>query len=92
MSQNSDQFTKPLKSVLEHTLSYLASLDQSRAGAAADIPTLRARIDKPLPDQGSAPEQVIADLVRNVEDGIMGSPGGRFYGWVIGGSLGTSWR
>ena len=87
MSQNSDQFTKPLKSVLEHTLSYLASLDQSRVGAAADIPTLRARIDKPLPDQGSAPEQVIADLVRNVEDGIMGSPGGRFYGWVIGCSL-----
>src|SRR5690349_8830807 len=87
MSQNSDQFIKPLSSALEHTLSHLASLDQSHVGPTADIPTLRARIDKPLLGNGTAPEQVIADLVRDVEGGIIGSPGGRFFGWVIGGSL-----
>ena len=87
MSQNSDQFTKPLTSALECTLAHLSSLDQSHVGATADVPTLRARIDKPLSDNGSAPEQVIADLVRDVEDGIIASPGGRFFGWVIGGSL-----
>lgn len=87
MSQNSDQFTKPLTSALECTLAHLASLDQSHVGATADVPTLRARIDKPLSDNGSAPEQVIADLVRDVEGGIIASPGGRFFGWVIGGSL-----
>jgi len=65
----------------------MATLDQSHVGATTDALTLRARIDKPLGDQGSAPEQVIADLVRDVEGGIIGSPGGRFYGWVIGGSL-----
>ena len=87
MSQNSDQFNRPLTSALEHSLSHLASLDHSRVGASVDVPTLRARIDKPLPDQGTVPEQVIADLVRDVEGGIIGSPGGRFFGWVIGGSL-----
>src|SRR5215475_9362455 len=87
MSKNSDQFTKPLTSALERTLSHLASLDQSRVGATADVLTLRARIDKPFPEQGVAADQVIADLVRDVEGGIIGSPGGRFYGWVIGGSL-----
>src|SRR5262249_36948010 len=33
------------------------------------------------------PEQVVADMIRDVEGGIIGSPGGRFFGWVIGGSL-----
>src|SRR5690349_14385070 len=87
MSQNSDQFIQPLTSALRHSLSHLGDLDQSRVGATADVPTLRARIDKPLAEQGIAPEQVIADLVRDVDGGIIGSPGGRFFGWVIGGSL-----
>src|ERR1700693_5678439 len=29
----------------------------------------------------------IVDLVAGVEGGILGSAGGRFFGWVIGGSL-----
>jgi glutamate/tyrosine decarboxylase-like PLP-dependent enzyme len=33
------------------------------------------------------PVRVIEDLVRDVEGGILGMPGGRFYAWVIGGSL-----
>src|SRR5437879_3830988 len=87
MSSNSDQFQKPLAAALAHSLSHLSSLDHSPVAATADIPTLRAKVDKPLPDHGMNPEQVIADLVRDVEGGLVGSPGGRFYGWVIGGSL-----
>lgn len=33
------------------------------------------------------PECVIKDLVHDAEGGILGMPGGRFYGWVIGGAL-----
>ena len=33
------------------------------------------------------PEQVVAELVHDVEGGILGSAGGRFFGWVVGGSL-----
>ncbi len=34
-----------------------------------------------------APEQVIEDLIRNVEPGIIASAGGRFFAWVVGGAL-----
>jgi glutamate/tyrosine decarboxylase-like PLP-dependent enzyme len=33
------------------------------------------------------PVQVVDDLVRDVEGGLLGSAGGRFFAWVIGGSL-----
>lgn len=32
-------------------------------------------------------ERVVAELVDDVEGGILGSAGGRFFGWVVGGSL-----
>lgn len=40
-----------------------------------------------LPDEGQEASQVIADLVRNAEKGIMAITGPRFFGFVIGGSL-----
>lgn len=52
-----------------------------------DRETLRARLDRPLKDSGDPPEQVIADLIADAEGGVMGSSGGRFFGWVIGGSV-----
>jgi glutamate/tyrosine decarboxylase-like PLP-dependent enzyme len=34
-----------------------------------------------------APDRVVAELVKDVAGGLLGSAGGRFFGWVIGGSL-----
>lgn len=55
--------------------------------ATVDVETLRVRLAKPLSDEGVSPERVITDLTRDVEGGVIGSAGGRFHGWVIGGSL-----
>jgi glutamate/tyrosine decarboxylase-like PLP-dependent enzyme len=55
--------------------------------AKADAETLRKRLGRQLPEQGSSPETVIRELVEDVNGGIIGSTGGRFFGWVIGGSL-----
>jgi glutamate/tyrosine decarboxylase-like PLP-dependent enzyme len=52
-----------------------------------DLDTLRWRLDKPLSDDGIPPDQVVAELAGDVKGGILGSAGGRFFGWVIGGSL-----
>ncbi|PHQ99339.1 MAG: hypothetical protein COB39_04140 [Marinosulfonomonas sp.] len=35
--------------------------------------------------------EVIDDLVTDTNGGLMASTGGRFYGWVIGGSLPADW-
>ena len=82
-----DLFAPPLERALRHALNYLDRLDQSSVAATADLPTLRRQLQKPLQDDGIAPERVIDELVRDVEGGILGSAGGRFFGWVIGGSL-----
>jgi len=40
-----------------------------------------------LTEQGSDAVTVIDELVRDAAGGILGSAGGRFFGWVIGGSV-----
>lgn len=76
-----------LEAALHHSLSFLEELGERPVGATADVGALREQLAKPLSREGLAPEQVISELVRDVEGGILGSPGGRFFGWVIGGSL-----
>lgn len=68
-------------------MSYLANLDEMPVAATVDLSTLRRRLGRPLEQFGVPAEQVIADLAADVEGGILGSAGGRFWGWVIGGSL-----
>jgi glutamate/tyrosine decarboxylase-like PLP-dependent enzyme len=80
-------FQKPLEAALENALAHLESLDRASVAATVDLATLRNRIGKALPNEGVPPEQVVADLVKDVEGGILGSAGGRFFGWVIGGSV-----
>lgn len=84
---NPSPFATPLSSALSHALHHLDSLDTSSVAATVDLATLRQRLDLPLNEASLDPTQVVSDLVNGVEGGILGSAGGRFYGWVIGGSL-----
>lgn len=80
-------FKPALERALAHALGRLASEGNRPVGATADLEELRGRFERPLPHSGTDPAQVIDDLVRDVEGGIIGSTGGRFFGWVIGGTL-----
>lgn len=68
-------------------MSYLASLDERPAGATADVAALRARLAKPFSRHGLPAEQVIGELAAAVDGGLHGVASGRFFAWVIGGSL-----
>lgn len=48
---------------------------------------LRSRLGTPLSDAGVDPCRVIDELVASTAGGHLGSAGGRFFAWVIGGSL-----
>lgn len=88
MSDNkAAMFKESLEFAYQHSLSYLAGLDRSSVASTVDVSTLRGRLAKPLQDRGVNSEQVVAELARDVEGGLLGSAGGRFYAWVIGGSL-----
>ena len=76
-----------LETSYHHALSFLENLDHTSVSATVDVDTLRQRLGKPLSNQSVAPEQVIRELVQDVEGGLIGSASGRFFGWVIGGSL-----
>ncbi len=80
-------FEPPLSAALKHALHHLGSADTSSVAATVSLSTLRRRLDLPLNDNGLDAARVVDDLVSGVEGGILGSAGGRFFGWVIGGSL-----
>jgi len=52
--------------------------------SAAD---LSADFGGPLPEGGMPAAEVINCLAAKAEPGLMAMPSGRFFGWVIGGSL-----
>ncbi len=87
MQKLAPDFRKALDVAFEHAVHHLEHLDESSVAATADTARLRALIDKPLAREGMPPQQVIEELVREVQSGLLGSAGGRFFGWVIGGAL-----
>jgi glutamate/tyrosine decarboxylase-like PLP-dependent enzyme len=80
-------FRSALDRAYAHAISHLENLDQTSVAATADAETLRARVARPLPFEGMPADEAIEELVRNVDGGLLGSAGGRFFGWVIGGVL-----
>jgi glutamate/tyrosine decarboxylase-like PLP-dependent enzyme len=89
------EFRKALQTAFTSAVAYLEGLEGGPASAASDLATLRTRLAKPLETQGIAPEQVLTELVKDVQGGLLGSAGGRFFAWVIGGAvpaaLGADW-
>jgi glutamate/tyrosine decarboxylase-like PLP-dependent enzyme len=85
--ETDDSFFRVLSLAQHHALSFLQNLDRAPVGATVDVQMLRQRLNKPLADSGLPAEQVVTELVKDVEGGLLGSAGGRFFGWVIGGAL-----
>ena len=86
MSHDS-RFASVLGPTLQHALEYLEGLPDAPVGARAGLEELRTRLSGPIPKQGKDAKQVIDELVLHCRDGLIDSPGGRFFAWVIGGSV-----
>ncbi len=79
--------TALLRRTTDHALQFLASLTDRPICPTPSPAELRAALDRPFPETGLAPEQVIDELVQDASAGLLGTPSGRFFGWVIGGTL-----
>ncbi len=66
---------------------WIDGLDERPVAARATRQDLAAAFRDPLPETGSRPEEVVAWLARNADGGMLGSASGRFFAWVIGGSV-----
>ncbi len=87
VSDRKSAFNDSLEYAAACAMSYLAELDQRPVGAPTDAAVLRARIAKPLCRSGLPAKQVISELAADVDGGLHAVASGRFFAWVIGGSL-----
>jgi glutamate/tyrosine decarboxylase-like PLP-dependent enzyme len=79
-----------LERATELAVSFLDSLDAAPVCATATLAELRRRFAHSLADEGIDPVTVIDELARDTAGGLVGTAGGRFYGWVIGAGLPAS--
>lgn len=76
-----------LERAAHHAQAYLATLDTGAVAATASRQELLSRLDIPLTREGVAADVVVDELAAAVDGGLIGSAGGRFFAWVIGGAL-----
>jgi glutamate/tyrosine decarboxylase-like PLP-dependent enzyme len=66
---------------------FLESLDDRPVFPRVSVDALRRSLGGPLPDEPSDPREVIERLAAAADPGIVAIPSGRYFGFVIGGSI-----
>jgi glutamate/tyrosine decarboxylase-like PLP-dependent enzyme len=82
-----DAYHRPLDRAAAHARSWLASVPDRPVPPRATADELAKDLGGPLPDGPTDAAEVVDLLAESVEPGLMAMPSGRFYGWVIGGTL-----
>jgi len=77
----------PLARAAEHARAFLETLPARPVRESGSPADLRRALTLPLPDAGVPALQVIDDLVRVADPGLVAMAGPRYFGFVIGGSL-----
>ena len=76
----------PLGEALDQALAYLDGLPDRPVAGPAGLAELRAALGGPLPGRPRDPREVVAELARAAEPGLVASGGGRYFGFVVGGA------
>ena len=87
MTARPDAYDEALSAAARHARSWLASLPDRPIPPRLTADELAAELAEPLPDGPTDPGKVVDLLAELVEPGLMAMPSGRFFGWVIGGTL-----
>ena len=87
MTVEGGSYDRALARAAEHARAWLGSLDERPVGPRATADDLRAGFGGPLPEAPTAAEDVVDLLATLAEPGLMAMQSGRFFGWVIGGTL-----
>ena len=80
-------YRAPLDRAHRHALAWLDSLQTRRVAPGRTADEIVADIDTPLPEEGADAAAVVDRLAAFAEPGLMAIGSGRFFGWVMGGTL-----
>ncbi|MDT4937482.1 MAG: hypothetical protein QOG80_1153 [Pseudonocardiales bacterium] len=87
MSVRGDAYDKALARAAEHARSWLAGVGERPVPPRATADDLAAAFGGALPDGPTSADEVIDLLAAAAEPGLMAIGSGRFFGWVMGGTL-----
>ena len=87
MSTQAQDYTDVLTHARAHALTWLESVGSRPVGPRLRADELSEGFAAPLPEGPTDPVVVIDELARLAEPGLMAMQSGRFFGWVIGGTL-----
>ena len=87
MTVRPEPYVVPLERAHHHARRWLADVGERPIPPRRDIETLADRVGGELPAGPVPPGEVVDLLAEAVEPGLMAMGSGRFYGWVIGGTL-----
>ncbi|MFF2345477.1 pyridoxal phosphate-dependent decarboxylase family protein [Pseudarthrobacter sp. NPDC058119] len=87
MAHGDDEYAAALAAAAGHSQAWLASLRHRPVGPRLHASDLGGVFGGPLPEAGMPAAEVVDFLATHAEPGLMAMPSGRFFGWVIGGTL-----
>ena len=87
MTGRLEDYDRALDRAAAHARAWLDSVPGRKVRPSTTADELAAAFAKPLPDGPTDPAQVIDELAELAEPGLMAMPSGKFFGWVIGGTL-----
>ncbi|MDQ1485643.1 MAG: hypothetical protein QOJ62_1336 [Actinomycetota bacterium] len=80
-------YDEPLARAAAHARSWLASIDDRPVGPRASAAELAGAFGDALPAAGCDAAEVVDQLAAEADRGLMAIASGRFFGWVMGGTL-----
>ncbi len=87
MGFDPEEYEEPLARALQHARDWLQTEQGRRIGPVVGIDEVLRSLKSELPQEGTNAATVVDDLARAVEPGLMAMGSGRFFGWVIGGTM-----
>ncbi|MET3809752.1 pyridoxal-dependent decarboxylase [Arthrobacter sp. UYEF3] len=87
MSAPQERYGDALAAASRHALQWLDSQGTRPVGPRVSAADLAADFGGPLPRDGTPAAEVVDYLATKADPGLMAMPSGRFFGWVIGGTL-----
>jgi glutamate/tyrosine decarboxylase-like PLP-dependent enzyme len=87
MNLKPDEYRVVLDRARERSMEWIESVPDRPVAPTADVNAMKKVFARPLPDGPTDPATVVDELATLAEPGLMAMPSGRFFGWVIGGTL-----